>query len=210
MGFFDSIFNPGKGYKKGQEQLDKYYQQGQGYLNPYNQQGQQAFQPTFDAMKNLLDPQALQDKWSSGYETSQAAKDSMGLAQQHGLDAASGMGLMGSSAGLDAIQAGTSQIGAQDKQQYMNDLMQKYTAGTGIGQNIYGQGANAAGQMSQNANQMGQNSADMAYGQQNANGNMWRSGLGAAAGLAGSALGGPIGGTIANQMANHWNTGGGK
>jgi hypothetical protein len=34
MGWLDSFFDPGEGYAKGQDQLDKYYQEGQSYYNP--------------------------------------------------------------------------------------------------------------------------------------------------------------------------------
>jgi len=205
MGWFDSFIHPEKGYQKGQEQLDKYYQQSQGMLNPYIQGGQKAFDPTFGAMQQLLDPAALQNKWSAGYQESPYAKQLEGQAQTHGLDAASSMGLMGSTPALSAIQQGTTGIMNADRQQYMNDLMQKYLAGTGIGQNLYGVGAGAAGQGAQNAMNMGQNSAQMAYNQQNAPGNMLSGLIGQGIGLAGSALGGPIGGALASR----WNLAGG-
>jgi hypothetical protein len=215
MGWLDSFLHPEKGYQAGQSELEKYYQQAQQGLQPYNQHGQEAYGGLSDAMKQLLDPQALQDKWSKGYQESGAAKQNEAMASQHGLDAASSMGLMGSSPALQAIQSGTAGIGAQDKQQYMNDLMQKYMQGTGIAGNVYGQGLNAAGQMSNNAMNMGQNSAGMAYGQQNSPGNLLASILGGAGGLFGSALGGPMGGMLGEKMgwgkyqpSNSWHTGG--
>jgi hypothetical protein len=173
MSWLSSFLHPERGYQKGQEQLDKYYQQGQGYLQPYNQFGQNAYGNINEAMQALLNPEALQSKWAQGYEESPAAKQLEGMAQEHGLNAARSMGLMGSTPALQAIQAGTSQIGANDRQQYLDNLMQKYLAGIGIGQDIFGKGASAAGQMSNNANQMGQNSAQMKFGEQNAPGNMF-------------------------------------
>lgn len=196
MGFLDSFFNPQKGYQKGQEQLDKYYGQAQGYLNPIMQHGEQSFQPTFEAMQKLLNPAALQSEWSKSYETSPYAKQLMGQAQTQGLDAASSMGLMGSSPALSVIQQGTTGIMNADRQQYMNDLMQKYMAGTGIGQNFYGIGANAASGAANNAMNMGQQSAGMAYGAQNAPGNLLGGILSTGAGLLGGYLNGK------------WNTGG--
>lgn len=200
MSMLSSFLHPGRGYERGQEQYDKYYGQSQGYLNPYNQNGQNAYGGLNNAMNSLLDPQALQDKWIKGYQESGAAKNAEGLAQEHGLNAASSMGLMGSSPALAAIQQGTSQIGLQDRQNYLNDLMQKYQTGIGLGQNIYGVGANAAGQMSNNANQMGNNSAQMAYGQQNAGGQLFGNILGTGIDLASMAMGMPMGGG--------WTTGG--
>ena len=188
MSFLSSFLHPERGYKAGQNQLDKYFNQAQSSMQPFVQQGQQQYGNINNSINALLDPQALQDKWSAGYQESQAAKDSQGMAQQQGLDAASSMGLMGSNTALNAVQAGTAQIGAQDRQTYLDNLMQKYLAGTGMAQNVYGQGATAAGQMSQNAMNMGQNSAQMAYGQQNAPGQLFGNLINTGANMAGSWL----------------------
>lgn len=182
MGFLDSIFNPGSGYDQGQKELEKYYQQGQGYLQPYNQYGQSAYGDYSGAMKRLLDPAALQAEWTKGYSESPEAKQAEAMARTQGLDAISGLGLMGSNTALNALQSGTTQIGLQDRQNYLNDLMQKYMAGTGIAGNIFNTGAGAAGQMSQNAMNMGGNAAQMAYGKQNASNSL----LGGLMGLGGS------------------------
>ena len=205
MSWLSSFLHPGKGYEKGQEQLDKYYNQAQGALNPYNQQGQEQYGNLSDYIKNLMDPQALQDKWAKGYTESESAKNAEGMAKEHGLDAASSMGLMGSSPALGAIQAGTTQIGLDDRQNYLDNLMQKYLAGAGLAQGIYGTGANAASGMSNNAMNMGKSSSEMAYGKENAGGNMLSNLIGGGIGLAGSALGGPIGGALAKR----WNLSGG-
>ncbi len=198
MSWLSSFLNPGKGYEKGQEQLDKYYNQSQGYLNPYNENGQQQYGNLQEYINNFMHPEKLQDEWVKNYKESESAKNAEGMAKEHGLDAASSMGLMGSSPALGAIQAGTTQIGLDDRQNYLDNLMEKYKAGAGLSQGIYGQGANAAGQQSQNANQMGQNSAQMSFGQQNAGGDT----LGR---LLGGALGGPIGGALSKR----WNLSGG-
>jgi hypothetical protein len=205
MSWFSSWMHPEKGYKAGQEELDKYFNQAQVALQPYNQQGQQQYGNLNEYINALMNPEALQDKWASGYEESQAAKNAEDRAQEHGLDAASSMGLMGSNTALNAVQAGTSQIGADDRQTYLDNLMQKYLAGAGISQGIYGQGANAAGQMGQNAMTQGQNSAQMKFGEKNAPGSLFGNILGAGVGLAGSALGGPMGGALAKR----WNLSGG-
>jgi hypothetical protein len=224
MSWLSSFLHPERGYQKGQEQLDKYYQLAQQQFQPLAQQGQEAYVGLSDAMKQLLHPDELQNQWAQGYQESPYAKQLEGMATEHGLNAASSMGLMGSTPALQALQAGTSQISNQDRQQYLNDLMQKYMAGTGIGQNIYGTGANAMGQMGQNAMNMGQNAAQMAYGQQNAPGNMLGSLLGTGAGLFGSYLAGPMGrgmgwstqtganpqSTAASPYQNPWATQGGQ
>lgn len=205
MSWLSNWLNPGKGYQKGQEQLDKYYNEAQGALNPYNQQGQQQYGNLNNYINSLMDPEALQNKWAEGYSESPAAKQAEAMATQHGANAASAMGLMGSNTALNATQAGTTQIGLDDRQNYLDNLMQKYLAGANLAQGIYGTGANAAGNMSNNAMNMGQNSAEMAYGKQNAGGNMMSGLLGLAGGIGASALGGPIGGALAKR----WNLSGG-
>ncbi len=205
MGWLSSFLHPEKGYKKGQEQLEHYYQQAQAGMQPYLQQGQQQYGNLNSAIGSLMDPQALQSKWTQGYETSPAAQQAQKMAQDQGLNAASSMGLLGSNTALNAIQSGTSQIGLGDRQNYLDNLMQKYLAGTGLSQGVYNTGAGMAGQSGQNAMNMGQNSAQMAFGQQNAGGSMLGNLLGLGGGLIGSALGGPIGGSLAKR----WNLSGG-
>lgn len=205
MSWLSSFLHPGKGYEKGQEQLDKYYNQAQGNLQPYNQNGLDQYSNLNEFIKNLMNPEALQNKWAEGYKESPSAIQAEKMAQEHGLNAASSMGLMGSNTALNATQAGTTQIGLDDRQNYLDNLMQKYMAGAGLVQGAYGTGANAAGQMGQNAMNMGQNSAEMAYGKQNAGGNMLSGLIGQGIGLAGSALGGPMGGALAKR----WNLSGG-
>lgn len=196
MSWLSKFLHPEKGYDKAQEQLDKYFGQAQGALQPYNQYGQSAYGDINAAMKALLNPEELQNKWIQGYAESPAAKQAEALAQEHGLNAASGLGLMGSNTALDAIQTGTTQIGLNDRQNYLDNLMQKYLAGVGVGQDIFGKGANAANAMSGNAMNMGQNSAQMAFGKENAQGDLFSKLLGGGLGLVGSALGGPIGGAL--------------
>lgn len=205
-GKFDSFMHPEKGYKKGQDQLDKYYQQGQGYLQPYSQFGQDAHGQLSEAMKRLLDPAGLQNEWMQGYTESPTAKYTEGLAREHGLDAASGLGLMGSNTALNAIQGGTTQIGLDDRQNYLNNLMQKYLAGTGIAGNIFNTGAGAAGTMSNNAMNMGGNAAQLAFGKQNAPGDLFSKLLGAGVGYMTGGAGGKSG---ADGSGGGWSLGGG-
>lgn len=206
MSWLSSFLHPGKGYEKGQEQLDKFYNESQGYLNPYNQQGQQQYGNLNDIIKNLMDPTELNKKWTESYTESPQAIQAEKMAQEHGLNIANAMGLTGSNTALNATQAGTTQIGLNDRQNYLNDMMNKYLQGAGYAQGIYNTGANAATGMSNNANTMGQNSAELAYGKENAGGNMLSGLIGQGIGLAGSALGGPIGGALAKR----WNLSGGK
>lgn len=189
MSWLSSFLHPGRGYDKAQDELSKYFQQAQQFQQPFINNAQGAYGGLSEAMKNLLDPSALYDKWSQNYSESDAAKQAEAMASQRGLDAASSMGLMGSSPAISAIQSGTAGIAAQDKQQYLQDLMDKYKTGIGLGENIYGTGANAASQAAQNAMNMGQNSANMAFGKENAGGDL----LSKLLGLGIGAFGGPIG-----------------
>ena len=59
-----------------------------------------------------------------------------------------------------------------DRQNYMKDLMEKYMAGAGIGQNIYGTGAGMASGGANAASQFGQDQAGLEFGKYNAGPNM--------------------------------------
>ena len=198
MSWLSSFLHPEKGYNAAQEQLDKYYNNAQGRLQPYNQNGQDVYSKYKDAMEKLMNPGGLQDEWSKNYKESDIAKQNEAMASQSGLNAAQQMGLNGSSPALQAIQSGTAGIVAGDRQKYLDDLMEKYMTGIGIGKDIYGTGANAAGKQSDNAMTQGQNSAQTQFNKTNAQGDMFGKLLGYGTGLVGSALGGggwnPFGG----------------
>lgn len=204
----DSFLHPEKGYQKGQQQLDQYYNQGQGYLQPYNKFGQDAYGNYSTAMQRLLDPAALQADWVKGYAESPSAKNLEAMAQEHGLDAASGLGLMGSNTALNAIQNGTTQIGLEDRQNYLDNLMQKYLAGAGIAGNIFGTGAGAASSMGTNAMNMGNNSAQLAFGRQNAPGTLFGQLLGTGIGVATGGIGKGAGGASGAGGLKDWFLGG--
>jgi len=183
MGFFDDMFNPGKKYQQAGDVMNQYYNQAQGGLKPYDQMGQQAGNYLQDMMNKFMNPGELESEWSKGYETSPYAQQMMGQAKESGMDAASQMGLMGSSAALNNIQNQAGNIMQQDRQHYMDDLMQKYMQGMGIGQNMYGQGASVASQMGQNAMNMGQNMGGLEYGKHAAGPNFLMQMLGGLGGI---------------------------
>lgn len=201
MSWLTSFLHPEKSYEKAQEQLEKYFQQGQNYLSPYNKNGLEAYGKYSGAMDRLLNPMQLQDEWSKGYQESDLAKQNEAMATQHGLNAAQQLGLGGSQPALNAIQSGTSGIVARERQQYLDDLMKKYLAGIGIGQDIYSKGENSANSMSQNAMNMGQNEAQLEFNKNNAQGDLFGKLLGAGTGLIGSTLGGPVGGALGAGLA---------
>lgn len=205
MGWLSSFFHPEKGYEKGQEELNRYYQQAQQYQQPYFQQGQSMYGPLQSIIGNLLNPQGLQGQWAQSYQESPQAKQAEEIAGERGMDAASSMGLLGSNAALQGIQRGRSQIALDDRQNYMNDLMQKYMQGAGLTQGIYGMGQGSANSMGQNAMNMGQNSSQMAFGQQNAPGSMMGNLLGLGAGLGASYL---SGGYSPKGQYNPWSANG--
>lgn len=184
MGMLSSFLHPERGYAKGQEQLDQYYNNAQDLLRPYQNQGQEAYGHLNTAMQRLLNPAELHGDFANSYQESPMARIAAERAQNSGLRAASSMGMMGSTPALQAIQSGGAAIGAQDQERYIDRMIQQYLQGAGLAQGIYGQGANMAGQMGQNAMNMGQNSAEMAYGKQNAPGQLFGNILGTAVGVA--------------------------
>src|SRR5690348_17225257 len=137
MSWFSDWMNPRKGYDAAQQQMQQYYNQAQQFQQPYNQGGQFARPYLQNALQQLSNPAALQDQWSKGYNESEAAKQAEQTAMSRGLNAAQAMGLNGSSTALSGLQAGATNIVNQDKQNYLNDLMQKYLASIGVGQGLY-------------------------------------------------------------------------
>lgn len=166
----DSFLNPDQGYKDAAKQMQQYFQQAQNYQEPYRAQGMNQMGRLFSAEDQLLDPSKLLAKWMGSYEESPFAQKSMANAKESGLDAASSMGLMGSSPAITNIQNSSGDIMNADRQQYMNDMMQKFMAGIGISQNMFNTGAATAGNMGNQAMQMGGNMGEMAYGAANAPG----------------------------------------
>jgi hypothetical protein len=175
-----SFLHPGRGYQKAQEAMLPYYQQAQSYMAPYHQRASDAYSGLSGAMNSLLNPAELQSEWSEGYQESPYAKQLEDMAMNRGLNAASRMGLLGSSPALQSLQAGTTMISNADRERYMDSLMNKYMQGASIAQGIYGTGAGAGQQMGANALNMGGNMGNLAYGRQNAPGNLFGNMLNAA------------------------------
>ncbi len=171
MGWFDQFkgfLDPSKGYRDAGKEITKGYNQGQGYLDPYNQAGMGQIGKLTGAQDRLMDPSALQNEWAKSYQMSPYAQQLQKQAESSGMESASSQGLLGSSSAINSIQQGSSNIMNADRQQYMNDLMQKYMTGIGVGQDIFHQGGAAAGQMSGNAMDYGKQMAGMKFGEGNA------------------------------------------
>jgi hypothetical protein len=168
-----SFLHPERGYEKAQEQLGQYYNQGQNYLAPYHQQGQEAYGKLNGAMDQLLNPEQLYGRFAQSYETSPATMAAQERGRNSSLEAASSMGLMGSSAALNALNAQNQDIENNALQDYIKMLTGQYLEGAHLAQGVYGQGANAAGALSNNANMQGQNMGNLAYGKQNAPGQLF-------------------------------------
>jgi hypothetical protein len=168
----NSFFHPEEGWEEAQKQLQKYFQQAMGYQQPFQQNGVNQGQILTDAQKQLMNPSELLNKWTAGYETSPYAQQLMDQSKSSGLDAASSMGLMGSSPALSSIQNSAGNIMQKDRETYLNDLMNKYMQGLGIGKDIYSTGAATAGNMGNQAMNMGNMMGGAKYGETNAPGNM--------------------------------------
>ncbi len=180
---FHSFLHPEEGYEAAEEQEQKFYRDAQGNLRPYNQNGLSQFQRLNQQANALNNPVELENKWAQSYNQSPYAQQLTNKATEAGLGAASTQGLLGSSAALNNIQQSAGDIAQSDRQNYMNDLMQKYMASIGVGQNLYGIGANAAGQMSTNAINQGDTLSQLAYQKTNAPGDLFGKLAGTAANL---------------------------
>ena len=182
----DSFLHPERGYEDAAKEMEKAWQQAQqfaqqgiGYQEPFRQAGLDQLGRLNSAENSLLDPSKLLAQWMGDYTTSPYAQRSIENAKSAGMDAASSMGLSGSNAAVSNIQNSASDIMNADRQTYLNDMMQKYMAGIGIGQNMYGIGASTAGNMGNMMSHMGdqamnfgQNMGQAAYGARNAPGDM--------------------------------------
>jgi hypothetical protein len=189
MGVFDmiqSFLNPDQAFRgaqqeaqKGFEGAEQMFDKSYGFLDPYRKQGLDQYGPMMGAERKLLDPTKLLGEWSNSYEMSPFARRALDFNKERGLEAASSMGLMGSSGALGNIQQGASDIMQKDRREYLNDLMQKYMLGIGLGQDIYGKGAQAAGGMTSaaleqamNRMRQGTNMAHLKYGEEAAPGSL--------------------------------------
>ena len=171
---FNSMMHPEEGYEAAAKKMQQFWQQAMGFQQPYNQAGLGQLPTLTSAEGALLNPAALLKQWMGQYEMSPYAQKSLGNAKEAGLDAASTMGLMGSSSALGNIQQSASDIMNADRQNFLNDLMQKYMTGIGIGQDIYGRGAGMAAELGKEALGVGENLGQAAYGAKNAPGDVLR------------------------------------
>ncbi len=197
MGWFDQfkgLVDPGSAYRHAGKEIKNGYNQGQGYLDPYNQAGRGQIDRLTGAQDKLMNPGALQDEWAKNYQMSPYAQQMQEQAKAGGMDAASSQGLLGSSTAINAIQQGSSNIMNADRQQYMNDLMEKYKTGLGIGQDMFHQGGSAAGQMSGNAMDFGKQMGSMEFGKGNAMMNQMMNALKIYMATKGGGMGGGSGG----------------
>jgi hypothetical protein len=188
MGMLDSFLNPDKPYKEAQKAANAGYAESQNYLSPFMNQGASQFQRLNDATGQLLNPEELQNKWASGYQTSPYAQREMQILNQLGPEEASRLGISGSSALFNNQQQGAGDIVSKDRQSYLNDLMQKYMTGIGLGQNLYGVGANAGNVLGQNALSHGNDIAGLKYNEEAAPGRMLGSILGGVANVGANML----------------------
>jgi len=183
MGIIDSIINPGRPYKDASKELQNYWQQALGIGSPFMDAAKGQLPILTGAENQLLNPVELLKKWTESYKTSPYALQEMDTAKNAGLDAASSMGLMGSSTALSNVQNSASQIMNKDRESFLNNLMQKFMAGLGIGQNIYGQGAKMAGKLAEGSLDVGGEMAKAKYGQDTAGANNLLNLLGIAGGI---------------------------
>lgn len=168
-----SFFDPGEAWSRAGKAENEGFDQAQGYQKPFWQQGLDQYGNLNTAAGKLMNPADLQNEWAKNYETSPYAQQLLKQNQASGMDAASAMGLSGSSAALGNIQQGAGNIVSQDRQQYMNDLMQKYMAGIGLGTSLYNTGAQAGQNLGQQSMTHGENQAQLQYGRYNAPGQLF-------------------------------------
>lgn len=192
-----SFLNPEEGYQDAQTKLKEYFdmalksgKSAQDILQPLINQGQSQYGRLNEQAENLNNPVNLENEWANAYTESPYAKQLTSEATSAGKDAASSMGLLGSSAALNNIQKSAGNIMQSDRSAFMDDLMKKYMSSIGIGQNLYGVGASATGAQSSEGIDLskliagaGENFAGLKYGETASPGINFGKGIGAAANL---------------------------
>ena len=194
MSWFSNFMNPGRAYEGAGAKEQQGYDTAQGYYKPYTEHGETAGNSLQEMMDKMMHPEKLQDEWSKNYNTSEYAKQMQSEAQSGGMDAASAMGLGGSNTALSNIQKGSADIMQKDRQNYMNDMMQKYMGAMGIGQGMYNTGAGVAGQAGGSAQQHGEWQGQNTFNQQSAGTSQFKQMYQQALAAAAAAMGGKTGG----------------
>ena len=187
------------GNQSANNNYQKSWKQAQNYLQPYNQNGQDQYGKLNQASNNLMNPEQLENQWSSNYTESPYAQQSAQQAGQSGLNSASQQGLLGSSAALNNVQTSSSNIMQGDRQSYLNDLMDKYKTGISTSQGIYNTGAQAGNELAGYAMNNGNNQAQTGYNQWAGTGSAINQGIG-------SYMGNRYGGAPAYTQQPGWNS----
>lgn len=203
-----SFMNPGQPYEDAAQEAQRAWLEAQGFQKPFQQAGLGQVGNLQTASDQLLHPDQMENQWAQGYETSPYALDALGRSKDIGLDAASSMGLLGSSSALENIQRTGSSIMSGDRRNYLQDLIQKYLAGVQNSQNLFNTGAGVGQNLGQDALRTGENLGQARYGASAAPGEMFGKLLGLGAGAAGTAMGGPMAGYAASKFAQPSNMGG--
>ena len=160
------LFSSGKPYQAGSQAASQEFNQARSDMMPFIQSGQNAINPLTTAANSLLNPAQLRQQWLNSYQESPEAKYEENMATQEGLNSAASQGLLGSTAGEQAIQQGTGLINLQDQQNYLQDLMNKYMGGVNTMRGMYSTGANLTGWMGEGglAENAGNVMGNLAYG----------------------------------------------
>lgn len=199
----NSFLSPEDPYIEAQKEATRGWGQAQEFQKPFFDKGLEQYPGLMDAIKKLMNPGQLQNDWASSYETSPFAKRSLDMNRDQGLEAASSMGLMGSSGALNNIQRGAGDIVSRDRQTFLDDLMKKYMTGIGLGTNLYDTGASTAGNLGSQAMHHGENMAGLKYGESAAPGQLFGQlldmGIGLATGKPGTSNFGGRGGFMNNS-----------
>jgi hypothetical protein len=200
-----SFLHPEDAYQSAEDEANRGWNEAKGYQQPYWEHGNEQYGGLNEARQRLMNPADLENEWTKGYETSPYARQLLQQNQGAGLDAASSMGLNGSSAALANIQSGAGLIQNEDRRKYLQDLMDKYIHGIGLGQNLYNTGAQTGANLGQQAIGHGNDISSLEFNKRRAPGQLFGQALGAglnyaAGGMPGLATGGA-------SMLNKFNTG---
>lgn len=143
--FVSGIFGGNdKPYRKYAQEMEENLNQAKQYYNPFYEAGTSALPQYQQSLDEMKDPQAFFKKIMGGYQESPWAKFQQEQGQRALTNSASAGGLIGSTPFMQAGQDYTHNIGSQDMQQFLQNILgikSGYQSGLG---NLISGGQNAA------------------------------------------------------------------
>lgn len=179
----------GDPYKQAMEQYQKWANEAKNVQNPYLNAGQGAIPDYQKWLESQKDPSKFINDIMGQYGESPWARYEQQQSMRAGENAASALGLLGSTPFAQQMQQNAMNISSQDMQNWLNNVL-GINAQYGQGQqNMMGIGANAANALTNMYANLGQQMGEAAYGQKAGQNQDFGNSLAGALGMIGSLFG---------------------